>query len=191
MLALNEKMLCFVALNLKTIIMIRKYVRLIIAGILFLGSIFLFVLALVGSGILAVLVSGIFVLFHFKNEMNLIAFYFVRKNKFEASGKVLGRVKNPENMIKGQEAYYYYLSGLVGAQKQNNAQAEKNFKKALDTGLRLKTDQAVAKLNLSGIALSKRNKNLALHYLQEAKKLDKQKMLTTQIREIEGMMKRV
>jgi hypothetical protein len=191
MLALNEKMLCFVALNLKTIIMIRKYVRLIIAGILFLGSIFLFVLALVGSGILAVLVSGIFVLFHFKNEMNLIAFYFVRKNKFEASGKVLGRVKNPENMIKGQEAYYYYLSGLVGAQKQNNAQAEKNFKKALDTGLRLKTDQAVAKLNLSGIALSKRNKNLASHYLQEAKKLDKQKMLTTQIREIEGMMKRV
>ncbi len=191
MLGLYEKMLCFVALNLKTIIMIRKYVRLIIAGILFLGSIFLFVLALVGSGILAVLVSGIFVLFHFKNEMNLIAFYFVRKNKFEASGKVLGRVKNPENMIKGQEAYYYYLSGLVGAQKQNNAQAEKNFKKALDTGLRLKTDQAVAKLNLSGIALSKRNKNLALHYLQEAKKLDKQKMLTAQIREIEGMMKRV
>lgn len=171
--------------------MIRKYVRLIIAGILFLGSILLFVQAIIGYGVLAVLVSGIFVLFHFKNEKNLIAFYFVRKNKFEASGKILGRVKNPENMIKSQEAYYYYLSGLVEAQKQKNAQAEKHFKKALDTGLRLKTDQAVAKLNLSGIALSKRNKKLATYYLQEAKKLDKSKMLTAQIREIEGMMKRI
>ncbi len=171
--------------------MIRKYVRLIIAGILFLGSILLFVQAIIGYGVLAVLVSGIFVLFHFKNEKNLLAFYFVRKNKFEASGKILARVKNPENMIKSQEAYYYYLSGLVEAQNQKNTPAEKHFKKALETGLRLKTDQAVAKLNLSGIALSKRNKKLATHYLQEAKKLDKQKMLTAQIREIEGMMKRI
>ncbi|PKQ68375.1 hypothetical protein BZG01_03935 [Labilibaculum manganireducens] len=171
--------------------MIRKYLRLIIAGILFLGSIALFINSLVSAGIWILLLSGLFVLTYFKNEMNLIAFYFVRKNKFESAGKMLGRVKNPGNMIAGQEAYYYYLSGLFEAQKQKNTQAEKHFKKALETGLRLKTDQAVAKLNLSGIALSKRNKKLATYYLQDAKKLDKQKMLTAQIREIEGMLKRI
>ncbi|MBI9058632.1 MAG: hypothetical protein JEZ01_12780 [Labilibaculum sp.] len=171
--------------------MIRKYVRLIIAGILFLGSILLFVQAIIGYGVLAVLVSGIFVLFHFKNEKNLIAFYFVRKNKFAKAESILSKIKHPENMIKGQEAYYYYLSGLVDAQSNRTSQGEKNFKKALEIGLRVSTDQAVARLNLSGICLSKRNKKLAKYHLQECKKLDKHKALTAQIREIEGMMKRI
>ena len=171
--------------------MIRKYVRLIIAGILLLGSILLFVQAIIGYGVLAVLVSGIFVLFHFKNEKNLITFYFVRKNKFAKAERILSKIKHPENMIKGQEAYYYYLSGLVDAQSNRTSQGEKNFKKALEIGLRVSTDQAVARLNLSGICLSKRNKKLAKYHLQECKKLDKHKALTAQIREIEGMMKRI
>jgi len=171
--------------------MIRKYLWLIIAGILFLGSIYLFVEGMVSMGIWSLLVSGLFVLFHFKNIMNLLAFYFVRKNKFEKAASVLARVKHPESMIKGQEAYYYYLSGLVESQKNNGSKAEKNFKKALNTGLRLSTDQAVAKLNLSGIYLSQRNKKLATYYLKECKKLDKKKLLTAQIREVEGMMKRI
>jgi hypothetical protein len=133
----------------------------------------------------------LFVLFHFKNEKNLLAFYFLRKNKFQSAGKVLNGIKRPDRMIKGQEAYYYYLSGLISSQEHNNSQAEKQFKKALNIGLRLKTDKAVANLNLSGIYLSRRNKKLSKYYLQEAKSLDKQKMLSAQIREVEHMMKRV
>lgn len=184
-------MVCFVALNFKIAIMVKKYLRLIIAGILLLGSIVLFVTGSVSIGILLVLLSGLIVLTYFKNEINLVVFYFVRKNKFQAAANVLKRVKHPEKMIKSQEAYFYYLSGLVEAQNNNSSKAEKNFKKALSTGLRLGTDQAVAKLNLSGIALSQRNKKLSIHYLQEAKKLDKQKFLSAQIREIEGMLKRI
>lgn len=184
-------MVCFVVLNIKKSIMIRKYLRLIIAGILFLGSIFLIVEGMVSLGIWSLLVSGLFILFHFKNIMNLLAFYFVRKNKFEKAANILGRVKHPERLIKGQEAYHYYLSGLIESQKQNNSKADKAFKKALKIGLRVKTDQAVAKLNLSGIALAQRNKTLARHYLTEAKKLDKQKHLSAQVREIEAMMKRM
>ena len=171
--------------------MIRKYLWLIIAGILFLGSIYLFVEGMISMGIWSLLVSALFVLFHFKNIMNLLAFYFVRKNKFEKAAGVLAKVKHPERMIQGQEAYFYYLSGLVESQKNNSSKADKAFKKALKTGLRLTTDQAVAKLNLSGIALSQRNKKLASHYLLEAKKLDKKKMLSAQVKEIEAMMKRI
>lgn len=189
--ALYEKMLCFVALNFKKSIMVKKYLRLVIAGILLVGSVLLFVKGLISMGILVLFISGLFVLVHFKNEMNLLAFYFVRKNKLQKAAKVLAWVKHPETMIKGQEAYYYYLSALIEVQSHKNSLAEKNFKKALKVGLRLKNDQAVAKLNLSGIALSQRNKKLATYYLQESKKLDKQKMLTAQIREIEGMMKRI
>jgi tetratricopeptide (TPR) repeat protein len=142
-------------------------------------------------GIVAILLAGFLILFHFKNEKNLIAFYFLRKNKFESAGKVLRGVKNPERMIKSQEAYYYYLSGLIETQKHNSSTAEKHFKKALNTGLRMSTDSAVANLNLSGIYLTRRNKKLANYYLQESKKLDKQKMLNAQIKEIEYMMKRI
>ena len=191
MLVCTKKMVCFVELNIKISIMIRKYLRLIIAGILILGSIFLFVEGMVSLGIWSIVVSGFFVLFHFKNMMNLLAFYFVRKNKFEKASGILDRVKHPERMIKGQEAYFYYLSGLVESQKHNNSKAEKNFKKALNAGLRVTTDQAVAKLNLSGIYLSQRNKKLSSYYLKEAKKLDKRKFLSGQIKEIEAMMKRI
>ncbi len=171
--------------------MVRKYLRLIIAGIVLLGSVLLFVKGLISLGILTVFISGLFVLFHFKNEKNLIAFYFVRKNKFARAEGILSKIKHPEYMIKGQEAYFYFLSGLVDAQSNRTSQGEKNFKKAMEIGLRVSTDQAVARLNLSGICLSKRNKKLAKYHLQECKKLDKHKALTAQIREIEGMMKRI
>jgi len=120
-----------------------------------------------------------------------MAFYYLRKNKFESAGSVLSKIKHPESMIKSQEAYFYYLTASVELQSHNNSKAEKNFKKALNLGLRMKSDQAVAKLNLSGISLSRRNKKMAKHYLMEAKALDNKKLLTPQIREFENMMKRM
>ncbi len=171
--------------------MIGKFIRLILGGIICIGAVALFVQGEIGWGILTVLIAGLVVLFHFKNEKNLMAFLFLRKNKFTAVDMILSKVKHPENMIDSQEAYYYYLKGLVETQKNNRKEAEKTFKKALTTGLRMKNDQAVAKLQLSGIYLSQRNKKLSKYYLQEAKKLDKQKILSDQIKEIEYMMKRV
>ena len=171
--------------------MLGKYIRLIVAILIIISSVFLFIYGFVGWGVLAVIISLLFVLFQFKNEMNLLAFSFIRKNKFAAAEKILSRVKHPENMMKSQEAYYYYLLGLTQAQTHQLSLAEKSLKKALSTGLRLSSDQAMAKLSLAGFYLSKRNKKLAKVHLMDAKKLDKQKMLTPQIREVENMMKRI
>ncbi|MBR8538377.1 hypothetical protein KDU71_22590 [Carboxylicivirga sediminis] len=168
-----------------------KYIRLIAAVLLTILSVFLFVSGIVGWGVLTVIISLFFVLFHFKNEMNLLAFYFIRKSKFQTVERILSKVKRPENMMKTQEAYYYYLLGLTQAQTNQPSKAEKSFKKALSTGLRLKSDQAMAKLNLAGFYLSKRNKKVAKIYLMDAKKLDKQNMLSAQIKEVEYMMKRI
>jgi len=171
--------------------MVRKYVRLIIAAIIFLGSIGLFVTGSIYWGLLAVLFTGLSVLTHFKNEKNLIAFYYLRKNKFQAAGSILSKIKHPESMIKSQEAYYYFLTASIELQNRKNTKADKYFKKALNIGLRLKTDQAIAKLNLSGISLSRKNIKMAKHYLQEAKNLDDKKVLTPQVKELERMMKRM
>lgn len=168
-----------------------KYIRLIFAVVLTVLSVILFIEGFVGWGVLLVIMSMLSVLFHFKNEMNLLAFYFIRKSKFSIVERILTKVKRPENMIKTQEAYYYFLLGLTQAQTNQPGKAEKSLKKALSTGLRLKSDQAMAKLNLAGFYLSKRNKKVAKIYLMDAKKLDKQNMLTAQIREIENVMKRI
>ncbi len=171
--------------------MIGRYIRLIIAGILCLASVALFVNGIIAWGVLLVFFVAVLILLHFKNEMNLLAFYLIRKNKFEKAGNILNKLEHPEKLIKSQEAYYYFLSGLIESQEHKRSKAEKSFKKALSTGLRMTNDQAMAKLNLSGIYLAQRNKKLSKYYLQEAKKLDKRKLLTPQVKEIEGMMKRI
>ncbi len=171
--------------------MLGKYIRLIPAILITTLSVFLFINDHIGWGVLAVFISLLFVLFQFKNEMNLLAFYYIRKNKFITAKSILLKVKRPEHMLKSQEAYYYYLLGLTQTQTHQPAMAEKSLKKALSTGLRLNSDQAMARLNLAGFYLSKRNKKLVKIHLTEAKKLDKQKMLTAQIKEVENMMKRI
>ncbi len=100
------------------------------------------------------------------------------------------RIKNPESaLVKKQQGYYYYLHGIMVSQTNMNA-AEKHFKKAISLGLSMKHDLAMAKLNLSGIAFSKRRKLEAQKLLSEAQKLDKQGMLTEQIKMMKDNMKR-
>jgi len=73
----------------------------------------------------------------------------------------------------------------------NIMQAEKHFKRALDLGLSQDTDKAIAKLNLAGVAMTRRRKLEATKLLNEAKKLDKQSLLKDQIKMIKDQMKKI
>ena len=65
------------------------------------------------------------------------------------------------------------------------------FKKALKLGLSMNHDIAMAKLQLAGIALTKRRKREATTLIAEAKKLDKHGMLKEQIAMVKQQMKRI
>jgi hypothetical protein len=52
-------------------------------------------------------------------------------------------------------------------------------------------DLAVAKINLAGIAMSRRRKIEATNLLNEAKKLDKQNMLKEQITMMKQQLKKI
>ena len=93
-------------------------------------------------------------------------------------------------MTTKQLGYYNYLHGIIFSQT-NLTQAEKYFKKALKLGLTMDYDVAMAKLSLAGIAMQKRRKREATMLLQEAKKLDKNKMLTEQIKMMQQQMKKI
>ena len=69
-------------------------------------------------------------------------------------------------------------------------EAEKYFKAAISFGLSMDHDLAMAKLNLAGIAFTKRRKLEAQKLLQEAQRLDKNGMLTDQIKMMKNQMKK-
>jgi hypothetical protein len=68
--------------------------------------------------------------------------------------------------------------------------AEKFFKNAVSLGLSMDHDLAMAKLNLAGIAFTKRRKLEAQRLLSEAQKLDKRNMLGEQIKMMKQQMKK-
>ncbi len=146
----------------------------------------------IGNGISLVLLSGLVILFYFKNENILMAFFYLRKQNFEKTIKFLNKIKYPEkSLIKSQQAYYYYLLGLVESQVGKSMTiSEKYLKKALKIGLRMKHDRAMAKLNLASIAASKRRKREALNLITEVKKLDTSKMLSEQIKMLQTQLKK-
>jgi hypothetical protein len=120
-----------------------------------------------------------------------MAFLQLRKQNFPKAKAWLDKIKNPETaLVQKQQGYYNYLNGIMLSQT-NLIQAEKYFKKAIELGLNMDMDLAVAKLNLAGVALSRRRKLEATNLIAEVKKLDKQGMLADQIKMMKEQMKKI
>ncbi|MGI9552891.1 MAG: DUF2892 domain-containing protein [Aurantibacter sp.] len=171
--------------------MFNKNIKLVIAGLIIAYAVYQFTEGFIGNGIALILLAAIFIFLYFRNEMILLAFLRMRKQDLEGTQKWLSKIKNPESaLITKQQGYYNYLHGIIYSQK-NLTTAEKYFRKALKLGLTMNYDIAMAKLSLAGIAMQKRRKREATTLLQEAKKLDKNNMLTEQIRMMQQQMKKI
>jgi hypothetical protein len=171
--------------------MFSKYLKLVIAALIAVWAGFQFYDENIGNGIMILLLAGVFVFFFYKNEFLLLAFLQIRKQNMTGAEKWLSFIKNPESALrKPQEAYYYFLQGLMVTQT-SMTKAERLFKKALNLGLAMDHDKAMAKLNLAGVAMHKRRKREATLLLNEAKKLDKQGMLKDQIKMMKDQMKKM
>ncbi|MDG4716611.1 MULTISPECIES: DUF2892 domain-containing protein [Winogradskyella] len=170
--------------------MFNKNIKLVIAALIIGYAIYQFTEGYIGNGIMYLLLSTIFIFLYYKNEMILLAFFKLRKQDFEGAKKWLDKIKNPESsLVKKQQGYLSYLNGIMVSQTNMN-EAEKHFKKAITLGLSMDHDLAMAKLNLAGIAFSKRKKQEAQKLLSEAEKLDKRNMLADQIKMMKQQMKK-
>ena len=171
--------------------MFNKNIKLVIAGLIIAYAVYQFIEGNIGNGIFLILFSLIFIFLYFRNELILLAFLRMRKQDMDGTQRWLDKIKNPEAaLITKQQGYYNYLHGILHSQK-NLTQAEKYFRKALKLGLSMDYDVAMAKLSLAGIAMQKRRKREAVTLLNEAKKLDKNNMLTEQIRMMQQQMKKI
>ena len=171
--------------------MFPKFLKLIIAVALICFSVYEFYENYIGNGIFLSLLSAFLILIYFKNEIIFLAFLRLRKQDFKGTEKWLNKIKNPESaLVQKQQGYFYYLHGII--QSQNNlTTAEKYFKKAIQLGLSMNHDLAMAKMSLAGILMQKRRKREASTLLTEAKKLDKHNMLTEQMRMMQQQMKKI
>ena len=170
--------------------MYNKVIKLILAIGIFGVAIWQFVEGNIGNGIMYIFLALIFVFLYFKNEFILLAFLKLRKQDFPGAKKWLDKIKNPETaLVRKQQGYYNFLNGIMVSQ-DNMTEAERYFKKAEQLGLSMDHDMAMVKLNLAGVAMSKRRKQEAVTLLAEAQKLDKQGMLTDQIKMMKENMKR-
>ncbi len=171
--------------------MFHKNFKLIIAALVTAWSVYEFSQGHIMNGISILFLAGFFVLLYFKNEFILLAFLQLRKQNFPGAQKWLGYIKNPSAALtKKQEGYYNFLHGIMLSQT-NITQAEKYLKKAVKLGLSMNHDLAMAKLQLAGIAMTKRRKREATMLMNEAKKLDKQGMLGDQIKMMKQQMKKI
>jgi len=171
--------------------MFHRNIKLILAGLIIIAGIWQMTENNIGNGIFLILLSAVPIFLYFKNEFILLAFLKLRKQDFEGAKKWLAYIKNPETaLVRKQQGYFNYLHGIMLSQT-NLTQAEKYFKKAIELGLSMDMDLAVAKLNLAGVAMTRRRKLEATNLLNEAKKLDKQNMLKEQITMMKEQMKKM
>tara|TARA_R110002050_G_scaffold286088_1_gene436150 strand:+ start:105541 stop:106059 length:519 start_codon:yes stop_codon:yes gene_type:complete len=165
--------------------------RIVLSVLLFALSVFEFWDGEIGNGIFVLLIMLVSIITIWFNEVMLMVFLSVRKGNFDKAAARLDWITKPELMVAGQEAYYYLMRGMILIQKNQMSKSESFFKKALNKGLYMDHDKAMAKLNLAAIAGAKRRKREALNWLAQAKKDDTKKMLTEQIKMLKQQMGKI
>lgn len=171
--------------------MFPKFIKIVLAALSLGYGVYQFFESNIGNGIALIFLTAVFFFLFFKNELILLSFLRLRKQDFEGTLRWLQRIKNPQSALTTkQQGYYFFLHGVIESQK-NLTKAERYFKKAISLGLNMKHDLAMAKLSLAGIVMQKRRKREATTLLNEAKKLDKQGMLTEQIKMMQQQLKKI
>lgn len=167
----------------------NKYIKFFIAALMIAAGIFLMMNRNIGWGIVVVLLSAFPIFLFFKNELILLSFWQLRKQNTEKAAEWLSKITDYKSQLhKSQYGYFHYLQGLTLAQ-ENPAKVESLMKKALDYGLNMKQDRAMATLNLAAVAISKGRKQEGQRLLDEAKKLDSSGLMTDQIKMMKDQLK--
>lgn len=168
----------------------NKNIKIVLAALLVLGGISLMIFTRYwGWGIVVFLLAVIPVLLYFKNEYILLAFWFLRKQEMPKAAAWLSKVTDYKSQLHAsQYGYFHYLTGLTLSQ-DNPKKVEPYMKKALEYGLNMKQDRAMATLNLAASAISQGRRQEGQRLLDEAKKLDSAGLMTDQIKMMKEQLK--
>lgn len=168
----------------------NKYIKIAVAGLLILGGLYMMIFTRnLGWGIVIFLLAALPIFLFFKNENILLAFWQLRKQDMVKASKFLKNITDYKTQLhKNQYGYFHYLQGLTIAQ-DHPTKVEPLMKKALEYGLNMKHDRAMATLNLAAGALQRGRRQEGQKLLEEAKRLDSAGMMTDQIKMMKDQLK--
>jgi len=168
----------------------NKYIKLVFAAIFIgLGIYMMFFTRSIGWGVVVFLLAAFPILLFFKNEFILLSFWQLRKQNTQKAAEWLLYIRDYKSQLhKSQYGYFHYLQGLTLAQ-DNPSKVEPLMRKALEYGLNMKQDRAMATLNLAAVAISKGRKQEGQKLLEEAKKLDSSGLMSDQIKMMKEQLK--
>lgn len=161
--------------------MVGFIIRCALALSMLVFNVLLFAKGYWGWGITVIFLTGLVILSFFRNENMILALNYMRVGNQEKAKNSINKISAPQFLPKRQHAYVLYLQAMFNVQDWGLSKAEQYLRKSLQLGLRQPQDQAMAKLQLSGICAQSGRMAEAKILLQEAKKLDKDKMLKEQI----------
>lgn len=165
-----------------------NFVRLIVGGALLGAMVALFYFGHWAWAILLLLLALIvFVTFFFHENMLIAQFYLRKENMDKAEHWLLKITDYEKQLIRVQQGYYFLLLGLIES-RTAPLKSEKFFRKALNLGVHMDHNIALANLSLAGVMMAKRNKREAERYLKIAKKADKKKLMADQIKMMQEQM---
>jgi hypothetical protein len=170
--------------------MIELIIKIALSLAAFLFTVFLFVTGSWGWGIVMIFVTAIIALTIFRNQWILLAFNQLRLQNIEKAEKFLKKIKHPQYLVKGQRAYYYYLTAMTNRENLKMSETEKLYRKALSEGLKQDHDKAMAKLNIAAVCMQTGRRREAEMLLAESKKLDTKGNLTEHIKDLKKHMGR-
>lgn len=169
----------------------NKNTKLFIFFIIFIGIIFSFFQKKYLISIFLTLLSFIPLLFFFRNEFLILAFFKMNQKNMNKVNEYLKKIKNPKKQLtKNQIPYFYFLKGVLYSEK-NIQRSEFYMKKSINSGLKNKQNLAIANLSLAISSLSKGDKYATKFFLKEAKKIDSSGILKEQIQIIKNKMKKI
>lgn len=138
---------------------------------------------------IALLVGGMLLgISYYRNGAIWLIFQKIKNNDYEAAAKLLRKIKDPERLPNNQRGYYYFCCGYLSLQKQDLAQAKVDFELALERGMRLKNDKAVANINLAYISYANSKRSAAKQYLTKARYFEPSKEIQEDIDKLEKQL---
>lgn len=97
-----------------------------------------------------------------------LAFRKLKTGDHLAAAQYLKMTKKVNWLSSFQRSHYYFVKGYVEMAKGGLEEAKQGFEQALENGLRLKNDIALAYANLASLNHRQNNRSLAKEYIKKA-----------------------
>lgn len=100
-------------------------------------------------GILALAFAALILYSHFRQGNIIPALMALRNGNIPGAEEALASIKRPDFLSKRYQAYYYFVSGLIDFYYKRIAEGCANLEKAVDLGLKNKTELSITHLNIA------------------------------------------